>query len=240
MPIILNIETATTVCSVALAKDGDLISYKEQNEGYTHAENLTLFIEEVLNKSGHTFKDIDAIAVSKGPGSYTGLRIGVSTAKGLCFALDKPLISINTLKSLSLPLSKGEGNVLKKNNSEKFLLCPMLDARRMEVYSAIYDFQLNTIKETSAEIIDEQFVEKTLSTLGREGEGLLFFGDGAAKCKDVLSKNENVVFIDNAFPSAKNMISLSEQAFANKQFEDVAYFEPFYLKDFVAGKKKGE
>lgn len=237
MALILNIETATTVCSVALAKDGQLVSYKEQNEGYTHAENLTLFIEEVVNKSGYAFKDIDAIAVSKGPGSYTGLRIGVSTAKGLCFALDKPLISVNTLLSLSLTLSKGEGKSLNKINSEKFLLCPMLDARRMEVYSAIYDFQLNTIKETSAEIIDEHFIEKTLSPLGRAGEALCFFGDGAAKCKSVLSNNPNAIFVDNIFPSAKNMITLSEKAFAANQFEDMAYFEPYYLKDFVAGKK---
>jgi len=229
LPLILNIETATTVCSVALAKDGELISYKEQNEGYTHAENLTVFIEEVVSKSGYTFKDVDAIAVSKGPGSYTGLRIGVSTAKGVCFALDKPLISINTL--LSLAKSQIESSTFKVSGS--VLLCPMLDARRMEVYCAIYDSELNYIKETSAEIIDEHSFLEML-----QKNKIIFFGDGAAKCKEVLSKNSNAIFIDDIFPSAKNMITLSEEAFEKKQFEDVAYFEPFYLKDFVAGKKK--
>ena len=232
MPLILNIETATTVCSVALAKDGELLSYKEQNEGYTHAENLTVFIEEVVSKSGYAFKGIDAIAVSKGPGSYTGLRIGVSAAKGLCYALDKPLLSINTLEHTALFAM----NNLKSNVSNlTSLFCPMLDARRMEVYCAVYGSQLNCIKETVAEIIDEH----SFSELLKENK-IIFFGDGAAKCKELLSKNANAIFIDDIFPSAKNMVTLSEEVFKNKQFEDVAYFEPFYLKDFVAGKKKGE
>jgi len=228
MSLILNIETATAVCSVALAKDGKIISNKEQNEGYTHAENLTVFIEDVVTKSGFTFKDIDAIAVSKGPGSYTGLRIGISTAKGLCYALDKPLISVNTL----LSLAKSQAASSKLQN-EDVMLCPMIDARRMEVYCAIYDSKLNCVRETAAEIINEN----SFSDLLKKNK-LLFFGDGAAKCKHILSKNTNAVFINDIFPSAKNMITLSEAAFKKNKFENVAYFEPFYLKDFVAGKKK--
>ena len=149
MATILNIETATTVCSVSLAKDGELLALKEINGDYSHAENLTLFIEDVCKQTNLKLSDVDAIAVSKGPGSYTGLRIGVSTAKGLCYSLEKPLISINTLQHVAL-------SVLTSNiQHPTSLLCAMLDARRMEVYCAIYDLQLNCIKETAAEIIDE-------------------------------------------------------------------------------------
>ncbi|MBA3971218.1 MAG: tRNA (adenosine(37)-N6)-threonylcarbamoyltransferase complex dimerization subunit type 1 TsaB [Bacteroidetes bacterium] len=385
MALILNIETATTVCSVALARDGVLLSLKEINGDYSHAENLTLFIEEVLSEVGIKIAELDAIAVSKGPGSYTGLRIGVSTAKGLCYSLDKPLIAVNTLQHLSLALSEGEGmdsagnnpryyttdklnwstsiinakehrknpteaesiiweNLRAKKLNHKFrrqhpigkyivdfvcverkliveidgkihesqleedavrteqlnelgfkvirytneqvisgidevigsikveldaaesflfsrerhgidseltlrnvhsslsfgegrgevLYCPMIDARRMEVYCAIFDAQGNEVKPTTAEIIDEYSFLDILKT-----NKVVFFGDGSAKCKETFSKNSNAVFIDDVVPSAKDMIKLSEQAYKNKQFEDVAYFEPFYLKDFVAGKKKG-
>ena len=236
MALILNLETATTVCSVALAKDGHLLAVKEQNGNYSHAENLTLFIEDVLHEANIKLSEVDAVAVSRGPGSYTGLRIGVSAAKGLCYSLNKPLIAINTLQSLSLSVSLS----LEKARGEVFF-CPMLDARRMEVYCALYDSEMVNLYPTSAEIIDENFWEKILSRSGRAREGLsiYFFGDGAAKCKNILSANKTAVFIDDIVPSAKNMISLSEQAFTNKEFEDVAYFEPFYLKDFVAGKKKG-
>lgn len=225
MALILNIETATTVCSVSVAKDGKLLGTKEQNGDYSHAENLTLFIEEVIKQSGITLKQLDAVAVSKGPGSYTGLRIGVSTAKGLCYALEKPLIAINTLQHLSLALTLKDGE----------LACPMIDARRMEVYCAIYDQQGKELMPTSAEIIDEHSFADFLKE-----HKVIFAGDGAAKCKDVLSKKSNAIFVDNVFPSAKNMITLSEKAFQEKQFENLAYFEPFYLKDFVAGKKKQE
>lgn len=226
MPLILNIETATTVCSVSIAKDGELIAFKEQNGDYSHAENLTLFIENVIRQAGVSFKQLDAIAVSKGPGSYTGLRIGVSTAKGLCYALEKPLIAINTLHHLALSLSK-------EKKYAGHLFCPMIDARRMEVYCAVYDQEGKEIVTTAAEIIDDHSFEKLL-----EDHKIVFVGDGAAKCKDVLSKNPNSIFVDNVFPSAKDMILLSEKAFEQKNFEDLAYFEPFYLKDFVAGKKK--
>ncbi len=237
MALILNLETATTVCSVALAKDGHLLAFKEQNGDYSHAENLTLFIEDVFQQAKIKLRDVDAIAVSKGPGSYTGLRIGVSTAKGLCYSLNKPLIAINTLEHLSLSVSKKISSQIQGLTS---VFCAMLDARRMEVYCALYDSEMHNLYPTSAEIIDGYFLDKILSPLGKGREGLCiyFFGDGAAKCKAILSANKNVFFIDEVIPSAKNMISLSEQSFINKQFEDVAYFEPFYLKDFVAGKKK--
>lgn len=226
MALILNIETATTVCSVSLAKDGQLVAFKEQNGDYSHAENLTVFIEDVIKQAGISLSQLDAISVSKGPGSYTGLRIGVSTAKGLCYALEKPLIAINTLYHLALSLSK-------EKKYDGYLFCPMIDARRMEVYCAVYDQQGKEIVPTAAEIIDEHSFEGLLKT-----HKIVFVGDGASKCKDVLAKNSNAIFVDNIFPSAKDMILLSEKAFEQKRFEDLAYFEPFYLKDFVAGKKK--
>lgn len=229
MALILNLETATTVCSVSLAKDGVLLAQKEQNGGYSHAENLTLFIDDVIKQANVNLTDIDAVAVSKGPGSYTGLRIGVSTAKGLCYSLNKPLIAVDTLQHLSSSVS--ENQQLKISN-QKSLFCPMIDARRMEVYCAIYDTSFNCIRETAAEIINEY----SLSDLLKENT-IYFFGDGAAKCKNILAHNKNAIFIDNVFPSAKGMIQFSEAAFKNRQFEDVAYFEPFYLKNFIVGKK---
>jgi tRNA threonylcarbamoyladenosine biosynthesis protein TsaB len=234
MALILNLETATTTCSVALAKDGTLLASKELGGEYTHAENLTLFIGNVMATAGLHLQDLDAVSVSKGPGSYTGLRIGVSTAKGLCYSLDKPLIAINTLKHMAAAASSDPRFIPVGNVDQKVLLCPMLDARRMEVYCAVYDGQTE-IRPTAAEIIDEQ----SFSDLLRD-HIIFFFGDGAAKCKTLFTGNKNAYFADDFFPSAKDMISLSEQAFQKKQFEDVAYFEPFYLKDFVAGKKKGE
>lgn len=225
MGLILNLETATTVCSVALAKDGQLLSMEELNGDYTHAENLNLFIEKVLHKANLTLASLDAISISKGPGSYTGLRIGVSTAKGLCFSLNKPLIAINTLEHSAYACSQKHGDA-------HTLFCPMIDARRMEVYCAIFDKENKLISPTAASIIDEHSFEVLL-----QKQKIYFFGDGAEKCKTSLATQSNAIFIDQLFPSAKNMIQLSEKAFQNKQFEDVAYFEPFYLKDFIAGKK---
>ena len=217
---------------MALAKDGQLLALKELNNGYTHAENLTLFAEEVMNKAGAKFKDLDAVAVSKGPGSYTGLRIGVSTAKGFCYALKKPLLSVPTLKHLALQVSSSIKTEVTNSNA---LFCPMIDARRMEVYCALFNLENNEVRATAAEIIDEHFLSDIL-----EKHTVYFFGDGAAKCKSALGSNKNAVFLDSVFPSSKDMITLSEDAFNNNRFEDVAYFEPYYLKDFVAGKKKGE
>ena len=237
MALILNLETATTVCSVSLAKDGNLLSLKEINGDYSHAENLTIFIEDVMSRAGAKLNQLDAVAVSKGPGSYTGLRIGTSTAKGLCYSLDIPLIAVGTLEHISLSVSATHTSPAGQPPA---LFCPMLDARRMEVYCAVFDAGNTNVIPVAAEIIDEQFWNKISSLSGKEGENpiVYFFGDGAAKCKEILSVNKNAAFIDTVFPSAKNMIALSERAYMNKQFENAAYFEPFYLKDFVAGKKK--
>jgi len=231
MAIILNLETATTVCSVSLAKDGELMALKEINGDYSHAENLTVFIEDVFNQANVKLNEVDAIAVSKGPGSYTGLRIGVSTAKGLCYSLNKPLIAIDTLQHMALSVSSNQQSTI---NNQQFLFCPMLDARRMEVYCAMYDSNNNCVVPTAAIIIDENSFTDFV-----KGKAVCFFGDGAAKCEHLI-KGEEIYFLTDIFPSTKNMISLSEKAFNNKQFEDVAYFEPFYLKDFMIGKKKGE
>ena len=225
MSLILHLETATTVCSVALSFEGKLISLKEENNGYTHAEHLSLFIEDVLLLAGKKMTDIDAVAISKGPGSYTGLRIGVATAKGICYGLNKPLIAVNTLLSLA--------NIAADKYGDRYLICPMLDARRMEVYTAMFDGSLTEINQTQALIISEESIEQFDTK-----ETICFFGDGMPKCKELLGRYANHVFIDGLIPSAKEMAQLSEIRFKNKQFEDVAYFEPFYLKDFMITKKQ--
>ena len=221
MALILNIETSTKNCSVSLASEGNIIALKELNEGnYSHAEKLHLFIQDVLNEAKVTIKDISAIAVSKGPGSYTGLRIGVSAAKGLCYALDKPLISIETLESLSY-----------KVHIENGLIVPMLDARRMEVYSAIFDSNHKKIRVIKAEIIDGNSFQDELNSCE-----VYFIGDGALKCKEMIT-HKNANFIE-AFPSSIEMAKLSYHKYKKSDIEDVAYFEPFYLKDFVATVQK--
>lgn len=221
----LCIETATTVCSVALYGNGKLIGIRESEKKNSHAEVLTPFIQELMEVNELDVSHLDVIAVSKGPGSYTGLRIGVSVAKGLCYAGDKPLIAINTLESMAAGLISKADKEYPPNT--KF--CPMIDARRMEVYCAVYDYAGKEIQETKAEIIDESSFAEYLS----EGT-LVFFGDGSGKCKDVIS-HPNAVFIDGFQPSASNMSALVKKRYKLNQFEDVAYFEPFYLKDFVAG-----
>jgi len=220
LAIILNIETATKNCSVCLSDNEKILSLVEFNEGqFSHAEKLHSFILDVLKQSKKSMQDIDAIAVSKGPGSYTGLRIGVSAAKGLCFALDKPLISISTLDSLSYIVEAKKGE----------FIVPLLDARRMEVYSAVYDDQNFQIREIRAEIIDENSFADYLN------KGKVFMvGDGAAKCAEVID-HKNANYLKDVFPSAKEMAKLSAVKYQNNEFEDVAYFEPFYLKDFIAG-----
>lgn len=216
MSYIINIETATKNCSVALAKDGQTILCKEiAEEGYSHAERLHVFIEEIIQEAGISFQDINAIAVSQGPGSYTGLRIGVSAAKGLCYALNIPLIAVDTLQVLALQAKVAEG-----------LIVPMLDARRMEVYSAIFNAKLEKQRDVQAEIITENSFENSSETI-------YFVGDCAEKCKAVLTK-PNFVFLEEVkYPSAKEMSALSFSKFQNSDFEDVAYFEPYYLKDFM-------
>ncbi|MCB9360521.1 MAG: tRNA (adenosine(37)-N6)-threonylcarbamoyltransferase complex dimerization subunit type 1 TsaB [Flavobacteriales bacterium] len=361
MSLILGIETATKMCSVALSDENGLLALKEVGGEYSHAENLNLFIEEVCKEAGKKLSEIDAIAVSKGPGSYTGLRIGVSAAKGFCFSLNIPLISVDTLQAMaknpSLILHKGEktpgyyttdgqmwnllhekaknhrkkpteaemvlwkflrakqlgfkfrrqhpvdrfipdfvciekkliievdgkihdyqqeedrirteilneqgfkvirytndevlGNVnsvvqkikielnllplgacsefISEEIERSVLFCPMIDARRMEVYTALYDTEGNKIEDISAKIIDENSFEKEL-----KANKIIFFGDGAEKCRVVLESNPDAIFIDNIHPSAKYVNELAIEKFKNKEFEDVAYFEPFYLKDFIA------
>ncbi len=222
MTMILNLETATTNCSVSIARNGEIISLREDNSpNYSHSEQLHIFIEEALKGASLTFKDISAVAVSKGPGSYTGLRIGVSAAKGLCFSLDLPLISVSTLESLAM-----QGHA--KNYD---FIIPVLDARRMEVYSAIFDAQGNRLRETKAEIINkDSFLE-----YAQKGSVLLI-GDGAEKCRELLD-HPNFSFL-TALPTAKEMGELSYKKFKANDFENVAYFEPYYLKDFMLPTKK--
>ena len=216
MNYILNIETATKNCSVALAQKGKIILCKEiAEEGYSHAERLHVFIEEIIQEAGITFKDLTAIAVSQGPGSYTGLRIGVSAAKGLCFALNIPLIAVDTLQVLASQATISEG-----------LIIPMLDARRMEVYSAIFNPNLVKQREIQAEVITEASFE-TIS------ETVYFVGDCSEKCQSVLVKPNFVFLKEIKFPSSKEMCTISFAKFQQSDFVDVAYFEPYYLKDFM-------
>lgn len=216
---ILNIETSTKNCSVSLAKDGKTVILKEiAEQNFSHSEKLHLFIDEVIKKAGISYKDLSAVALSKGPGSYTGLRIGTSTAKGLCFALDIPLIALDSLEILA-----------KQVNLNNGLIIPMIDARRMEVYTAIFDQNHNKISETEALVIDE-------NSFSDISEKAFFIGDGAEKCKEVLTK-ENFIFLPEIiYPSANEISELSYQKFQQKEFEDIAYFEPFYLKEFFTGK----
>ena len=211
----------TKNCSVSLAKNGEILALKELNDGnYSHAEKLHPFIKEVAEEANIKLSDLDAVAVSKGPGSYTGLRIGVSAAKGLCFSLNKPLISVETLESLSYKVHIDNG-----------LIVPMLDARRMEVYSSIYDSNNNKVRVIKAEIIDENSFLDELNSCQ-----VYFVGDGALKCKEVIT-HKNAFFIE-AFPSSIEMAKLSFEKYKKSDIEDVAYFEPFYLKDFIVTPEK--
>jgi len=213
---ILNIETATKNCSVSLAKNGETVLCKEiAEQGYSHAEKLHVFIEEILKETGVSLKDLNAIAVSKGPGSYTGLRIGVSAAKGLCYALGIALIAIDTLQVLS-----------QKVSIEKGLIVPMIDARRMEVYSAVFDANHAKIMEVQAEVLTETSYDKMT-------EEVYFVGDCQEKCQTVLTKDNFHFLPEIVFPSANEMSALSYEKFLKNDFEDVAYFEPLYLKDFL-------
>lgn len=222
MATILHLETTTTNCSVCLAQDGKCLALKENTSvQYSHAEELHPFIQEVLGEAKVDMNQIDAVAVSKGPGSYTGLRIGVSAAKGICYALDVPLISVSTLEALALQASPTEGFVI-----------PVLDARRMEVYSAVFDIENKAVREIRAEIISPDSFKDFL----KNGPCLLI-GPGAAKCETVI-QNENASFDSDALPSAKEMVELAWEKWQKKDFEDVAYFEPYYLKDFITTAKK--
>ena len=216
MPIILNIETATKNCSVAIAKDGKTIVCKElATENFSHAEKLHVFIEQILAESNVQFSELNAVAVSQGPGSYTGLRIGVSSAKGFSYALNIPLIAVDTLQLLAKQISIANGIIL-----------PMIDARRMEVFSAMYDSNYNQIRATQAEIIDESSYQEISETIH-------LVGDGIGKFTNTLTDEKFVFHNEVVYPSANEMSVLSFEKFQNSDFVDVAYFEPFYLKDFL-------
>ncbi len=220
MALILQIETSTTVCSVALAENGQCIALKELDERNIHATSITNFIDDVMQQANKSYTDLSAVAVAKGPGSYTGLRIGVSTAKGLCFALDIPLISVNTLEMMV------EG-YLENNGVFSGYVVPMLDARRMEVFTGIWDCKMNLVENTAAVILDENYLHDLISE-----HKVAFIGDGAPKFS-ILVKNEHAVFPDENYNSAKYLSKSAFSRFQSSKFDDVAYFEPYYLKDFM-------
>jgi tRNA threonylcarbamoyladenosine biosynthesis protein TsaB len=229
MATILNIETATEVCSVTLARDGEILAEKESLEGLNHSRLLTIFIDEIFRENNFDPAQLDAVAVSKGPGSYTGLRIGVSVAKGLCYSLGIPLIAVGTLDALGKYAAHNAENYIQGiENLEDALFCPMIDARRMEVYTAVFNRKGEKIEPVYAKIIDENSFTEYLNQ-----HPVLFFGNGAEKCKPELT-HPNAVFSGPLKASARFMIKLAEEKYNNNDFEDVAYFEPFYLKNFIA------
>jgi len=228
MSLILNIETATQFCSVGVSENGRILAIRESSEKNIHAAKVTVFTEEVCRESNIRMEDLDAIAVSKGPGSYTGLRIGVSAAKGFCYALDIPLIAVPTLQSMAL----GALLSMKDKAGPEYLWCPMIDARRMEVYTALFDNQNKEVRKTEALIIEENSYETEL-----KDKRILYFGDGAEKCRALLDP-AGMVYLEGLNPSATSLAIISYKKFQSGEFEDLAYFEPYYLKDFIAGKPK--
>ena len=225
--MILCLETATPVCSVALNESCCTIALRESEKQNAHSEKITNFIREVMETAGIGYNQLDAVAVSQGPGSYTGLRIGVSTAKGICYAADLPLMAIDTLEAMAYGMKAKLGTQLADND----LLVPMIDARRMEVYASVFDANLQKIEDTAALIIDEN----SFADL-RKNHHLWLFGDGAPKLKQLFENQPNITIIDGFKPSAAYMLPLADKALREQRFVDVAYFEPFYLKDFIAGK----
>ena len=237
--MILCIETSTAVCSVALVNNGNVIALRESLDGQNHAEKITIFIDEVMKEANLSYKDLDAVATSMGPGSYTGLRIGVSTAKGLCYAMEKPLIAIDTLAAMAYGFKdtktpRHQDTELTDNGQQPTaILCPMIDARRMEVYSAFFNEELEKVSETEAVIVDENsFMEL------KQNNHLYLFGDGADKLASLFENDENITVVEKFHCSAAYMAKLADKAFKNNDFVDTAYFEPFYLKNFVPGMPK--
>ena len=229
--MILCLETSTAVCSVSLVDNGNVIALRESLDGQNHAEKITVFIDEVMKEAGVAYKDLDAVATSMGPGSYTGLRIGVSAAKGLCYAMEKPLIAIDTLAAMANGFVSNQLSAFSSQLST--ILCPMIDARRMEVYTAFFNEKLENISDTEALIVDENsFMEL------KQNNHLYLFGDGADKLADLFENEDNITVVEKFHCSAAYMAKLADEAFKNKQFVDVAYFEPFYLKNFVPGMPK--
>ena len=230
MALILAIETGTDICSVALVRDGELVALRESDEERNHAKKIAVFVDELLRECGVSADELDAVAVSKGPGSYTGLRIGVSFAKGLCYGQNIPLVAVGSLDSLvEVAREDFEAGIIDIENWDEATLCPMIDARRMEVYTQLFDAEGEAQSDVEAKIIDaDSFSEE------RNGKPFVIFGSGAKKCVEVL---EGVTLVE-VIPSARGMARLAEKAFAEGKTEDVAYFEPFYLKDFVVGTAK--
>lgn len=230
MAAILCIETGTDICSVGIAHNGELLSLRESDEGRDHAGKVGVFTAELFSETGITAGDIDAVAVGRGPGSYTGLRIGVSFAKGLCYGLQKPLLAVNSLEALAQVAREDfEAGIVDVDDWDAAKLCPMIDARRMEVYAQIFDSRGEALTEVSAEIVDENSFAQW-----RSDGHLVIFGSGAAKCADAL-RDATLV---NVAPSVRGLAPLAEKAFREGRFEDIAYFEPFYLKNFVVTTSK--
>ncbi len=223
MPVFLLIETTSNVCSVAISRNNEIIAQRISREEKAHAAVLAPFIRELLTQTAIAARNLDAIVVSKGPGSYTGLRIGVATAKGLAYAANVPLMAINTLRMMSF------GFIAHQNILSPAFLIPMIDARRMEVYSAVFDENISKIRETRADIVDPNSYAEYLNV-----QRVYFFGSGAAKCKEQIN-HHNAFFIDGFEPRAEHLLISALTKFKHKEFENIAYFEPFYLKDFLAG-----
>ncbi|MBR6721379.1 MAG: tRNA (adenosine(37)-N6)-threonylcarbamoyltransferase complex dimerization subunit type 1 TsaB [Alistipes sp.] len=233
MALILSIETGTDICSVALSQGGELMALRESDEGRDHAKKLAVFVDELLRETGVQPSDLDAIAVGKGPGSYTGLRIGVSFAKGMCYALGIPLIAIGSLDALTeVAREDFEAGIvdIEDDTWERAMLCPMVDARRMEVYAQVFDVEGRAQSDVVAEVVDNM----SFATWRLSGNEFVIFGNGAAKCKEVLTDATLI----NVSPSARGLVRLAEEAYNAGRFEDIAYFEPFYLKDFIVTTSK--
>lgn len=229
MNTILNIDTSTTVCSVALSAGGECLSMRKDESGNSHSRVIGVFTQQLLQEADSNGWKVAAVALSQGPGSYTGLRIGTSFAKGLCYGMNIPLIAIPTLKIMAWAVAQ---RLKAEGVHTDALLCPMIDARRMEVYSAVYDMELNEAEAVSAKIIDQESFSDLLAN-----RKIYFFGNGSNKCKDAITSH-NATFIDGVNPLAVDMAVMAHEAYNKKEFADVAYFEPFYLKDFIATKPK--
>lgn len=232
MALILCIETGTDICSVGIVNNGELISLRESDSGRDHAKKVAVFVDELLAENNIDPQQIDAVAVGEGPGSYTGLRIGVSFAKGLCYGLGKPLIAVSSLAALAaVAIEDYKAGIIDIENWDSARLCPMIDARRMEVYTQVFDSKANPLSSVTAEVVDEN----TLAEHRAATDHFVVFGSGAAKCAEILGAE-----LIDVTPSVRGMATIAEQKFADGNFADVAYFEPYYLKDFVitTSKKK--